>query len=86
VAEAAFLCLGKARIHFRSGQILAETDLTYEDTRQLIGERVGDFEYRMTGRSGSGWTIEATAKPGVETAYGKRVIAIHRQNEYVPLC
>ncbi|OPY17302.1 MAG: hypothetical protein A4E69_00034 [Syntrophus sp. PtaB.Bin138] len=58
------------------GKYFAETDLTYEDTRQLIGERIGDFEYRMTGRSGSGWTIEATAKPGVDTAYGKRVFAI----------
>lgn len=58
------------------GKYFAETDLTYEDTRQLIGERVGDFEYRMTGKSTSGWTIEATAKPGVETAYGKRVFTI----------
>lgn len=58
------------------GKYFAETDLTYEDTRQLIGERVKDFEYRITGRNGGGWTIEAMAKPGVETAYGKRVLVI----------
>lgn len=58
------------------GKYFAETDLTYEDTRQLIGERVRDFEYRMNGKSGGGWTIEATAKPGVETAYGKRIFTI----------
>lgn len=58
------------------GKYFAETDLTYEDTRQLIGERVRDFEYRIIGKNGGGWTIEATAKPGVETAYGKRVFTI----------
>ena len=61
------------------GKYFAETDLTYEDTRQLIGERVRDFEYRIISKSGGGWTIEATAKPGVETAYGKRVFTIDRQ-------
>lgn len=61
------------------GKYFAETDLTYEDTRQLIGERVRDFEYRIISKSGGGWTIEATAKPGVETAYGKRVFNIDRQ-------
>ncbi len=61
------------------GKYFAETDLTYEDTRQLIGERVKDFEYRIIARSGGGWAIEATAKPGVETAYGKRVFTVNPQ-------
>lgn len=58
------------------GKYFAETDLTYEDTRQLIGERISDFEYRIVGRNAGGWTVEARPGPDVDTMYGKRVFTI----------
>jgi hypothetical protein len=54
----------------------AETDFTYEDTRQLIGERCGDFGYRMLSSKDGIRVIEASPKSGTETGYGKRVFWI----------
>lgn len=52
----------------------AETDFTYEDSRQLIGERTKDFSYRLLENKGGLKIIEAIPKTGVETGYGKRII------------
>lgn len=52
----------------------AGTDLTYEDTRQLMGEQVRDFTYRMSRHDGKGWQIEATPKTGTASGYGRRVL------------
>jgi hypothetical protein len=57
----------------------AETDFTYEDSRQLIGERIKDFVYRFLEHKDGVRVIEAVPKPGAETGYGKRVLHINPQ-------
>jgi outer membrane lipoprotein-sorting protein len=52
----------------------AGTDLTYEDTRQLMGERTRDFSYRIIKHDNQGWQIEAIPKQGIASGYGKRVM------------
>jgi outer membrane lipoprotein-sorting protein len=52
----------------------AGTDLTYEDTRQLMGERTKDFTYRIIQHDNQGWQIEGMPKQGVASGYGKRVM------------
>lgn len=54
----------------------AGTDFTYEDLRQLVGERIKDFEYRLVRNEGENKVIEATAKEGRESIYGKRIFWI----------
>jgi hypothetical protein len=54
----------------------AETDFTYEDTRQLAGERIRNFSYRLLEQRAGVYVIEAVPKAGVETAYGRRIFEI----------
>ncbi|MFU8857306.1 MAG: outer membrane lipoprotein-sorting protein [Deferrisomatales bacterium] len=54
------------------GKYFAGTDLTYEDTRQLTGERTGDFRYQLLREEGSARVIEATPREGVSSSYGRR--------------
>jgi len=44
----------------------AGTNLTYEDTRQLMGERINSFTYRTITQDSQGWQIEALPKPGAQ--------------------
>lgn len=55
----------------------AGTDLTFEDTRQLMGERTADFVYRFLSRTDAGAVIEAKPRPEVATGYGWRSITIN---------
>ncbi|MEA2113414.1 MAG: outer membrane lipoprotein-sorting protein [Patescibacteria group bacterium] len=58
----------------------AGTDVTYEDSRQLIGERTDDFNYREWGNEKDEYRIiEAVPKKGVSSGYSKRVFWIERQ-------
>jgi hypothetical protein len=52
----------------------AGTDLTYEDARQLIGERTGDFSYSFAGETNGLVRVEALPRAGVNTGYGRRVL------------
>jgi len=51
----------------------AGTDFTYEDLRQLAGERTTDFDYKVIRSEGDSKVIEATPKAGKESIYGKRI-------------
>ncbi|OHB70140.1 MAG: hypothetical protein A2W17_00985 [Planctomycetes bacterium RBG_16_41_13] len=51
----------------------AGTDLTYEDLRQLIGERTRDFAYRLIQREGDMSVVEIVPNNGIETGYSRRV-------------
>jgi len=55
----------------------AGTDLTYEDTRQLLSERTKDFTYRTVKHDSQGWHIEALPKAGVTSGYGRRIMQIN---------
>lgn len=55
----------------------AETDFTYEDSRQLVGERTKDFTYGFLGQKDGVRIVEAVPKSGVETGYGKRIFHIN---------
>jgi outer membrane lipoprotein-sorting protein len=58
----------------------ANTDITYEDSRQLIGERIKDFNYRRLGeKKGRRWIIESVPKEGVSSGYSKRVFWIDQR-------
>ncbi len=67
------------------GKYFGGTDITFEDARQLIGERVKDFNYRLSKDRGEIKTIEALPKPGIETAYGKRMIDINSKLSIVKI-
>lgn len=67
------------------GKYFGGTDITFEDARQLIGERVKDFNYRLSKDRGEIKTIEALPKPGIETAYGKRIIDINSKLSIVKI-
>lgn len=54
----------------------AGTDITYEDARQLIGERTDDFNYQILRKDGAATVIEAQPKAATKTIYGKRVVWI----------
>lgn len=60
----------------RENRYFGGTDLTFEDNRQLLGEAVADFDYQMLAAEPTGWRIEARPKPGVLSAYGKRIIQL----------
>ncbi|MFA6550978.1 MAG: outer membrane lipoprotein-sorting protein [Patescibacteria group bacterium] len=52
------------------------TDVTFEDARQLIGERTQDFNYKILSSDSAGWKIEALPKAGTKTGYGKRIFFV----------
>ncbi len=56
------------------GKYFAGTDMTNEDIRQLIGERMRDFTYSFSGKDGNASVIEAVPGAGVETGYGRRLL------------
>jgi hypothetical protein len=68
------------RISMRDqAKYFAETDFTYEDSRQLIGERIKDFNYRLVSEKDGVYIIEATPKANTESGYGKRIFHINTQ-------
>jgi hypothetical protein len=66
----------------------AGTDITYEDSRQLIGERTSAFDYRVLRNEENLWVIEALPKAGTETGYSRRIFwidnkfAVHKIEYY----
>ncbi len=54
----------------------AGTDMTNEDIRQLIGERVKDFSYTLVRRESDSSIVEAVPRAGIETGYGRRLMWI----------
>lgn len=56
----------------RETRYFGGTDLTFEDSRQLLGEALADFSYQLLRADANGWLIEATPKPGVTSGYAKR--------------
>ncbi|MFA5029919.1 MAG: outer membrane lipoprotein-sorting protein [Patescibacteria group bacterium] len=56
----------------------AGTDFSYEDARQLTGERLDDFDYQTLECKEGVWAVEARSKPGIKSGYGKRVFLIDR--------
>ncbi len=64
----------------REGRPFGGTDLSFEDNRQLLGEAVADFQYRILAQEGSGWLIEALPREGVTSAYGMRHIRLTPQH------
>jgi len=63
------------------GKYFAGMDLTYEDARQLVGERTEDFTYRFLPEPDSSeevWMIEAVPKPDTKTVYSRRIFQIAR--------
>lgn len=71
------------RVSLSDHTFFAGTDLVYEDLRQLVGEQTTDFEYRLAeSQQESGrWVhvVEATPRPGVKSAYRKRLFTIERE-------
>lgn len=61
------------------GKYFAGLDFTYEDARQLIGERISQFNYRFLEIKNGDYLIEARSKPGTDTAYGKRIFWIDKK-------
>ncbi|MAG44774.1 hypothetical protein CL633_02690 [bacterium] len=62
-----------------------QSDFTYEDIRQLIGERMSDFDYKFSGEDNDEqYIIIAMPKPETKTSYGQRKIWI-RKTDYVIL-
>ncbi|MFA4872179.1 MAG: outer membrane lipoprotein-sorting protein [Patescibacteria group bacterium] len=61
------------------GKYFAGLDFTYEDARQLIGERISQFNYRLLEIRAGDYLIEARSKPGVDSAYGKRIFWIDKK-------
>ncbi|PIT93501.1 hypothetical protein COU00_04040 [Candidatus Falkowbacteria bacterium CG10_big_fil_rev_8_21_14_0_10_43_11] len=59
-----------------SGKYFGGTDITFEDARQLVGERTQDFDYKILQSGAEGWEIEALPKTGTESGYGKRIFSI----------
>jgi hypothetical protein len=70
------------RVPLGSDQPLAETDLLYEDVRDLAGERTAGFTYsQASGESVEGRpcdVIVAKPKAGTVTAYGSRKVWLDR--------
>lgn len=65
------------------GKYFAGTDITYEDARQLIGERLDDFEYKVFKSENSLIVIEAFPRSGADTAYAKRDIYLNEKFQIV---
>ncbi len=59
------------------GKYFAETDLTYRDTAQLVGENTSDYKYSFVDSGDSKWVIEALPKPGITAVYDKRVFFLN---------
>ena len=61
------------------GKYFAGLDFTYEDARQLIGERIGQFNYRLLEIRAGDYLIEARPNPVTDSAYGKRIFWINKK-------
>lgn len=68
----------------REARYFGGTDLSFEDNRQLLGEAVADFSYRLLRSDANGWQIEATPREagsggvisGTTSGYGKRLMQL----------
>ncbi len=64
----------------REARYFGGTDLSFEDNRQLLGEAVADFNYRLLRSDASGWQIEATPREagsgGAISGYGRRLMQL----------
>jgi hypothetical protein len=69
----------------RESRYFGGTDLTFEDNRQLMGEAVSDFSYRMLKADSTGWLIEALPKAAANSGYGKRVVQLSSQKAVVQI-
>ena len=55
----------------------AETDLTYRDTVQLVGEDVSNYNYKLLDRKSSyAWCIKATPTEEITPVYGQRIFFV----------
>ncbi|MES2296345.1 MAG: outer membrane lipoprotein-sorting protein [Pseudomonadota bacterium] len=65
---------GRKILGNRETKYFAETAVTFEDSKQLIGEQTAQFDYRYQGA-----VIVATPKPGVVSGYARREISLNGQ-------
>lgn len=65
----------------QQNQYFQGTDFTYEDIRQLVGERISDFEYLLIGEDNNQHIILAKPKKKTKTGYGQRKFWI-RTSDY----
>jgi len=59
-----------------NGKDFSGMDITYEDARQLVGERTTDFIYSFLPNNEEDWIVEAVPKPETKTSYTRRVFQI----------
>ncbi len=62
------------------GNFFAETDLTYRDTAQLIGENTRDYKYNFLDSDDTKWTIEALPKESITSIYDKRIFYLNKKD------
>ncbi|MDT8997904.1 outer membrane lipoprotein-sorting protein [Paucibacter sp. APW11] len=60
----------------RENRYFGGTDLSFEDNRQLLGEAIAGFQYKLLKSSPEAWQIEATPREGTSSAYAKRRITV----------
>jgi len=63
----------------RKSLSFAGTDFTYQDTCQMMGERISNYEYKVIGENQRRWLIEALPKDPEEAFYEKRVFHILKE-------
>ncbi len=61
------------------GNFFAETDLTYRDTAQLIGENTRDYKYNFLDSNDAEWVIEALPKESITSIYDKRIFYLNKK-------
>jgi len=55
------------------------TDFTYKDTKELSGETITDYKYRIIGEDLKQWIVESLPKNLEEVVYEKRIIKISKE-------
>lgn len=63
----------------REAKFFADTTFTFEDTKQLVAEQTGHFDYRYISQAATGSVIAATPRPGTASGYGRREISLNAQ-------
>ncbi len=61
------------------GNFFAETDLTYRDTAQLIGENTRNYKYNFLDSNDAEWVIEALPKKSITSIYDKRIFYLNKK-------